>query len=137
MVEHLVADISFNLDGRSKKADSPEKTSDDQSKNDNDHWHADFINQEAYVKVINLTVNLDNSLFYSVYNHSVKLGDFKLEKVHKKQRQNSEQQPMEVFEIILIDMLSENQITNSFPNPKIKTYFISYITNINIFQVFY
>ena len=110
MIEKTAPQISLDLEARAEKAYSPQESSAHQSDDYNEDGNADLFQKKLRVE------NVIKSVFYyvavvnSVYYHTVYLGNLHLEDVHRDKREKPEYQPRRVFQVITVDLFSENHL---------------------------
>ena len=111
MVEHTGAEVGLHLYARTEKAYTPEETAEHHCKDDVKHGSADLLHQKVHIKGQHLTAfHYHLAAVNAVDDHTVKLGDLQLKKVYEQKRQNAEYEHVRVFEIVFVNVFSENQI---------------------------
>ena len=107
IVEHPVADVLLHLEGGAQEHDAPQEAADDHGQDDGQHGHADPVQQEVHVKGHHDPVHQDLAVVDAVDDHLVELGDQQLQIVHRRQGGQSDQQHVQVAEVVAVDVFPE------------------------------
>ena len=109
MIEHLDADVRFHADRRAKEAYAPKEPSDDHNGDHVNDGQADPVQQKRCVERRHDALIQHFSLVQSVDQHPVKLRNDQLHIIDKDQRNRTEQKKRRIFQIVFIDVFSEDQ----------------------------
>ena len=115
MVEHLIPQMPLHLDGGAEEGNTPQKPAYYHAQDDADHGHTDPIQQEIQIKAVGNSVHFHKAVVHAVKHHAVQLRDLQLQTVHQHQREQAEDQPAGVPQVVAVDVFSEYQNKISFP----------------------
>ena len=83
MAEHPIAQIFFQADSAAKEADTPQKTTYDNAKDDLHHGHTDHIQHEIHIENVPYTVHIHVAVIHAVEQHAVQRRDLQLQIIHQ------------------------------------------------------
>ena len=106
-------------DRRAEKSIPPEKPPDDHRESDADERQTDLIEQEIEIKGNRNAVNKDNAFVDAIDDHLIEVRNDELDVVNDRQRDKTEDQPADIFEIVFVDVFSEDQGRFSPPGQRI------------------
>ena len=110
MSEHFVSDRGLDADTRTKKANTPQKSAECHQHDDKNHRKTNFIEKQVPVEGSCYTVKGNGTVIHAVYDEIVKLGNFELQNIHEQEREKPQEQYGQIFQIISVDMFSENHV---------------------------
>lgn len=112
MVKHFFAEGCYDTDGRSKEADSPEKSAEGHENDDENDGDTDLIEEKIHIEGMDFFSYEDGAIVHTIKKHAIQLGDFELEIVYQDEGKNADQQNAAVSNIVAVDVFSENHKTS-------------------------
>ena len=110
MSEHFSAQIALDFISGTEQTNTPSKSTRYQHGDNDKQRFANIVPQYVLVECNNVIVYFYRSVVNTVYNYSLYFRYNQLKIIDGNKRQNTEQYPKRIFQIILIDMLAENHL---------------------------